>query len=101
MGELQRAGFRDVDVRAVPFVYRFASLADALRNLQESQPPLMRLLDQLSEADRTAAWDEISRTFAAFEDPNGFAGPAEALVAVGAARRTTADRECHPACPVS
>jgi ubiquinone/menaquinone biosynthesis C-methylase UbiE len=85
MGELQRAGFREADVRAVPFVYRFASLADALRNLQESQPPFMRLLDQLSEADRAAAWGEISRTFAVFEDPNGFAGPAEALVAVGAA----------------
>ena len=83
--EFQRAGFREVDVRAVPFVYRFASLADALRNLRESQPPLMRLLDQLAEADRAAAWAEIERSFAAFAEPDGFAGPAEALVAVGAA----------------
>src|SRR4026207_280249 len=34
----QRAGFRDVDVRPVPFVYRFPSLADALRNGQDDQP---------------------------------------------------------------
>jgi hypothetical protein len=66
-------------------VYRFASLADALRNLRESQPPLMRLLDLLSETDRTAAWAEIERTFAAFVEPDGFAGPAEALVVVGSA----------------
>lgn len=85
MSELQRAGFRAVDVRAVPFVYRFASLADALRNLRETQPPLKRLLDMLGETDRAAAWADIERTFAAFAEPDGFAGPAEALVAVGAA----------------
>ncbi len=74
-----------MDVRAVPFVYRFASLADALRNLRETQPPLMRLLVMLGETDRAAAWADIERTFAAFAEPDGFAGPAEALVAVGAA----------------
>ena len=46
---------------------------------------MMRLLDMLGETDRTAAWAEIERTFAAFAEPDGFAGPAEALVAVGAA----------------
>jgi len=81
----QRAGYRDVGVRSVPFVYRFGSLTEALRNVQESQPPLMRLLDQLSEADRGAAWAEIERTFAAFAGPDGFTGPSEALIAVGAA----------------
>jgi SAM-dependent methyltransferase len=81
----QQAGYRDVDIRSVPFVYRFGSLGEALRNVQESQPPLMRILDQLSEADRGAAWAEIERTFAAYVEPEGFAGPAEALVAVGAA----------------
>jgi ubiquinone/menaquinone biosynthesis C-methylase UbiE len=81
----ERASFRNVAVRAVPFVYRFASLTEALRNLRESQPPLMRLLDLLSEADRGAAWAEIERALAAFAGPDGFAGPAEALVAVGAA----------------
>lgn len=85
MRELQRAGFREVEARAVPFVYRFASLADALRNLQEAAPQLSRLLGTLGETDRVAAWAEIERTFTAFVEPDGFAGPAEALVAVGAA----------------
>jgi ubiquinone/menaquinone biosynthesis C-methylase UbiE len=85
MSAFQRAGFRNVNVRAVPFVYHFASLTEALRNLRESQPPLMRLLDLLSDADREAAWSEIERALAAFAGPDGFTGPAEALVAVGAA----------------
>jgi SAM-dependent methyltransferase len=81
----RRADYRDVEVRSVPFVYRFGSLAEALRNVRESQPPLLRLLDQLSEADRGAAWAEIERTFAIFVGPAGFAGPSEALIAVGTA----------------
>jgi ubiquinone/menaquinone biosynthesis C-methylase UbiE len=83
--EFQRAGFREVDVQPVPYVYPFPSLADALRNLEESQPQLVKLLDLLGEADRAAAWAEIERTFRAFMGSDGFAGPAEALVAVGAA----------------
>ena len=82
---LQRAGFRDVESRAVPFVYRFDSLAEAVRNVRESQPPLVRLLDLLTEADRAAAWAEIERTFSAYSGPDGFAGPAEALIGVGTA----------------
>jgi len=81
----QRTGFRDVEVRAVPFVYRFPSLADALRNLREAQPPLTRLLDQLGEADRAVAWAEIERSLRAFLTEDGLAGPAEALVAAGVA----------------
>ncbi|MGE3270592.1 MAG: class I SAM-dependent methyltransferase [Chloroflexota bacterium] len=79
------AGFRKVDVQVVPFVYRFASLTDALQNLRESQPPLMRLLGMLSDADREAAWAEIEEALAAYDRPDGFAGPAEALVVVGTA----------------
>ena len=81
----QRAGFGDVGVRPVPFVYRFPSLAEALRNLQEAQPLLGKLLDELTEADRATAWAEIERTLQPFVGRDGFAGPSEALVAVGAA----------------
>ena len=80
----RRAGFRDVDVRPVPFVYRFQSLADALRNLAEAQPPLVKLLDELSEDDRVTAWAEIERTLEPFVGPDGFAAPSEALITVGA-----------------
>lgn len=81
----QRARFRDVDVRPVPFVYRFPSLADALRNLEEAQPPLVKLLNELSEDDRARAWAEIRRTLEPFTGPDGFAAPSEALIVVGAA----------------
>ena len=81
----EEAGFRSVDVRPAPFVYRFSSLADAVRNLEEAQPPLLKLLDQLSEADRTTAWAEIKQTLQSFVEPDGFAAPSEALIVVGVA----------------
>jgi len=81
----RQAAFRDVEVRPVPFVYRFPSLADALRNLQEAQPPLVKLLNELSEADRARAWAEIGRTLEPFAGPDGFGAPSEALIVVGVA----------------
>jgi SAM-dependent methyltransferase len=81
----QQAGFRGVDVRPVSFVYRFPSLADALRNLEEAQPPLVKLLNELSEDDRTSAWAEISQALQPFVGPDGFAAPSEALMVVGVA----------------
>jgi len=81
----RRAGFREVDVRPVPFTYRFASLADALRNVQEAQPLFVKLQEELGGADRAAAWAEIERTFQSFVGPDGFAAPSEALIADGTA----------------
>jgi SAM-dependent methyltransferase len=84
-GALQQAGFREVSVRPVPFVYRFPSLGDALRNVEEAQPLFVKLLDELSEGNRAAAWAEIERTLLPFVGPDGFAAPSEALVAAGTA----------------
>ena len=81
----RQAGFQAVDVRAAPFVYRFPSLADALRNLEATQPPFVKLMSELSEADRAAARAEIELTFQPFVGPDGFAAPNEALIAVGTA----------------
>ena len=81
----QQAGFRDVDVRPVPFTYRFQSLADALRNVEEAQPPFVQLMDELSEEDRAAAWAEIRQALQPFGGPDGFAAPSEALMVVGVA----------------
>jgi ubiquinone/menaquinone biosynthesis C-methylase UbiE len=80
-----QAEFRDVDVRPVPFVYRFQSLAEAVRNMKESQPPLVEILHELSEDDRATAWAEINRTLEPFVGPDGFTAPSEALMVVGAA----------------
>lgn len=82
---VQQAGFRNVDVRPVPFIYRFQSLADALRNLEETQPPLTKLLDELSEDDRATAWAEIRQALQPFVGPDGFAAPSEALMVLGVA----------------
>ena len=81
----RQAGFREVDVRPIPFTYGFPSLADALRNLEEAQPLLVKLLDELSEADRATAWAEIERSLRPFVGGDGFAGPSEALIAAGVA----------------
>jgi hypothetical protein len=69
----------------VPFVYRFPSLEDALRNVEEAQPLFVKLLDELSEGNRAAAWAEIERTLQPLVGPDGFAAPSEALVAAGTA----------------
>jgi SAM-dependent methyltransferase len=81
----RQAGFQAVDVRPVPFVYRFPSLADAVRNLEATQPLFVKLMAELSEADQASARAEIERTFAPFVGPDGFAAPNEALIAVGTA----------------
>jgi SAM-dependent methyltransferase len=80
----QRAGFIAVDVRTVPFVYRFPSLTDALSHSEE-QPQFVKLLDALSETARVAARIELESAFQAFGGPDGFEAPSEALIAAGTA----------------
>jgi ubiquinone/menaquinone biosynthesis C-methylase UbiE len=79
----QQAGFRAVEVRVVPITWRFASLAEALRNLEEAQPLFAKLMAQLSEADRATAQAEIEQMLRPFVGPDGFAAPSEALIAAG------------------
>ena len=69
----------------MPFVHRLPTLADALRNLEEAQPILVKLLDELNEADRATAWAEIEQSLLPYVGDDGFAGPSEALIAVGVA----------------
>ena len=82
---LQQAGFRDIGVRTVAFMYHFASLADALRNVNEAQPLFTKIMNQLSEADRARAWAEIEQTFQPLVGPDGFNGPGDALIVSGTA----------------
>ena len=79
----QQAGFRAVEVQVVPITWRFASLADALQNLEEAQPLFAKLMAQLSEADRATAKAEIEQMLRPFTGPDGFAAPSEALIAAG------------------
>jgi ubiquinone/menaquinone biosynthesis C-methylase UbiE len=81
----RQAGFQEVDVRPATLAWRFPSLEDALRNLEEAQPLFVKLLDELSEADRATAWAEIERTLQPFVGRDGFEAPCEALIAAGTA----------------
>jgi ubiquinone/menaquinone biosynthesis C-methylase UbiE len=81
----EQAGFREVDVRTVTVMWRFASLEDARRNLQEAQPLFVKLLAELSEADQTVAWAEIDRTLRPFVGTDEFVAPSEVLIAAGVA----------------
>jgi ubiquinone/menaquinone biosynthesis C-methylase UbiE len=82
-GAFRQAGFRDVDVRAVALTWRFPSLEDALRNLEEAVPVYARLVAELSEADRATARAEAVRTLRPFVGSDGFEAPGELLIAVG------------------
>jgi hypothetical protein len=43
------------------------------------------MLAGLDDAGRAAAWDEVATALAAFEGPDGFAGPRELLVVAATA----------------
>ena len=79
------AGFREVEVRPVAITWRFPSLEDALKNAQDSQPQLARLLGMLGEADQAAAWAEVRQALQPYAGRAGFEAPGEALIASGVA----------------
>jgi SAM-dependent methyltransferase len=81
----ERAGFTDVDVRAVAAPLRLPSTADFLRFARESFGALHQMLAGLTDAERDAAWSEIEHELAQYETAAGFEGPCELLVAAGTA----------------
>lgn len=80
---LRRAGFRDVGAQAVAAPLRMARAADCVRFERESFGALHQMLGGLSPDERALAWDEVAAELAAFEGPDGFAGPCELIVAWG------------------
>lgn len=82
---LTAAGFRDVEVHALPSPVRLPTAADCLRFERESFGALHQMMSGLGEADREATWQEIEDALRAFETADGFVGPCEMLV--GAATR--------------
>lgn len=81
----EQAGFRDVEVRAVPSPLRMTSAVECLRFERESFGALHQMLAGLDEAARERAWREVGEALGEFEDADGFTGPCELLV--GAATR--------------
>jgi ubiquinone/menaquinone biosynthesis C-methylase UbiE len=81
----EKAGFKDVQVRAVPSPLALPSAAECVRFERESFGALHHMLASLPDDDRQAVWREIERELRQFEGPDGFVGPCEMLVAVGTA----------------
>ena len=80
----QRAGLREIEVRAIAAPVRLASAAECVRFEKESFGALHQMLSSLDEAARAEAWAEIQVELQKFEQPGaGFVGPCEMLVAVG------------------
>jgi ubiquinone/menaquinone biosynthesis C-methylase UbiE len=77
------AGFREVDVRVVPTLRRFPSVAAAMQFRLDSSPDLTKLIADLSAAARDAALAEIEDVVRRFEGADGVSTPAEYLIGVG------------------
>jgi hypothetical protein len=82
---LERAGFRDVEVKAVDAPVRLPSAAECVRFERESFGALHQMLSGLSAQERDETWEEIAAELRKFETDEGFVGPCEMLV--GAATR--------------
>jgi SAM-dependent methyltransferase len=82
---LTTAGFRDVDVVAVPSPVRLASAAECARFQRESFGALHQMMRSLGPEEREDTWREIEEALTTFEGSDGFVGPCEMLV--GAATR--------------
>ncbi len=81
---LERAGFTDVHVEAVPAPLRMPSAAECVRFERESFGALHQMLANVEAEQRPAVWDEIEAGLGEFETAEGFVGPCELLVASGA-----------------
>lgn len=77
----ERAGFTNVDVRAVDSPVRLSSAAECVRFERESFGALHQMMAGLSEAERAETWREIESELHRFEIDGGFLGPCEMLVA--------------------
>jgi ubiquinone/menaquinone biosynthesis C-methylase UbiE len=80
---LERAGFREVQVRRVDSPVRLPAAADCVRFERESFGALHQMMSAMSEAERAETWTEIERELARFQGAGGFVGPCEMLVGAG------------------
>jgi SAM-dependent methyltransferase len=80
-----RAGFRDVRAERIAAPLRMKSADECLRFEKESFGALHQMLSSLDQAGRDAAWNEVASALRDFErGTDGFEGPCELVVAVGA-----------------
>jgi SAM-dependent methyltransferase len=80
---LEKAGFRDVEVRRVDSPVRLACAAECVRFERESFGALHQMMAAMSEGERTETWNEIEAALRKFESDDSFVGPCEMLVGAG------------------
>jgi SAM-dependent methyltransferase len=82
-GVLERAGFKDVEVRRIDSPVVLPSASECVRFERESFGALHQMMASLDEAERAETWAEIEAQLRRFESPAGFSGPCEMLVGAG------------------
>lgn len=81
----RKAGFRDARAERVDAPLCMPSAGECLRFEKESFGALHQMLGALDERARDAAWSEVATALQAFDRPQeGFVGPCQLVVAVGA-----------------
>jgi SAM-dependent methyltransferase len=80
---LERAGFRNVEVRKVDSPVKLPSAAECVRFERESFGALHQMMAALDEAERVETWQEIESELKQFEKGGAFTGPCEMLVGAG------------------
>lgn len=80
---LERAGFRNVEVRKVDSPVRLPTAKECARFERESFGALHQMMAAMSERERAETWEEIELALRTFETDQGFVGPCEMLVGAG------------------
>jgi SAM-dependent methyltransferase len=81
----RQAGFHDITIERIEAPVRLASAAECVRFERESFGALHQMLAGLSPDEREDVWREVEDALRQFEGPNGFVGPCEMVVGMGAA----------------
>lgn len=79
------SGFSNVEQRIVPVTMRHSSAEEALQMMQDAFGAYRAVIADSPEDVQAAAWGEVLDALRAFETKDGFAAPAEVLVAAATA----------------
>jgi SAM-dependent methyltransferase len=83
---LAAAGFVDIETRIVDAALEMASARDCARMLREAFVGMDQIIAGLPDADREAAWDEVTEALRAHEQRGAFRSPSQFIVGAGVRR---------------
>jgi len=82
--ELDRAGFRDIEVEVIDAPVLLSSAAECARFERESFGALHQMLGTMAPDERDVVWKEIESALSQYDTDDGFVGPCELVIAGGA-----------------